>query len=105
MFTRDQPSRLAGGAAEHGGRMRILIIALSALAAVGVAGCADAAKDEIDSAQQRYELVKKHGSKQEICSAAREVERAYLDANDEDGYGLKKLTADVDCNAALLDRL
>lgn len=85
--------------------MRLLLTAFSATIFIASGGCADKSRAEIDAAKKRYELVKRHGSKQEICNASREVERAYLNANDEDGYSLQKLSADVDCNAALLDRL
>jgi hypothetical protein len=79
---------------------------LSLLCAVSVALCACSANvNKIEEAEKRYALVKKHGSSLEICGAAREVARAYLEANDEDGYKFADVSADLDCNKHLLDTL
>lgn len=81
--------------------MRRLFISLVPLA---VCACSSS-ESEVVRAEKRYQLVKKHGSSLEICNAAREVARAYLEANDDDGYEFADITADLDCNNHLLDTL
>ena len=48
----------------------------------------------------QYNLVKKDGSKMEICVQAETVQAAYLQAKDEDQYKHWREIASQDCTAA-----
>ena len=58
-------------------------------------------------AERKLQIVQSaHGSEEEQCAAKREVERAWLDAMNEQEYRDAKLQADLVCqNAALSARL
>lgn len=66
-----------------------------------------ACTDKVAEAERRLELVKKsNGSADDICNAAREVERAYVEDKDRAAdYPLKKVEACIACNSAAIDKL
>jgi hypothetical protein len=73
---------------------------MGATLVITLAGC-DAGAD----AKQELDMVRRNGgSKTEVCSAARKVADAYLRAHDETAYKDAKLTADIECMAAEVDR-
>lgn len=76
---------------------RIMGLALICAAAA----CADGPKD----AEARYEIVLRHGSPAERCTAAREVAGAYLKAKNEKEFRWWNLKADVQCLGVELQNL
>lgn len=58
-----------------------------------LAGCAQ--KDPAREAEERYEMVVRHGNNGEICDAARKVAYAYLEAKDEKEYEFWRSMADA----------
>lgn len=60
--------------------------------------CANAAKD----AEERYEMVKRTGTKGELCNAAREVADTYLREKDDPNYRMWHNTAAIQCQLAEL---
>jgi hypothetical protein len=61
-------------------------------------GCTSAASD----AEERYEIVKRGGDAQSICSAGRKVVDAYLAAKDENKYHEWDTRASIECQTAWL---
>lgn len=62
-----------------------------------LSGCGDDAATE---AEKRYDIVQRHGSLEEQCSAAIEVKDAYLRLNNEKRYQDWTLFARQSCGAA-----
>ena len=60
-------------------------------------GCHD---DPAAEAEKRYDMVQRHGSLEEQCSAATEVKDAYLRSNNEKKYQDWTLFARQSCEAA-----
>lgn len=57
-------------------------------------------------AEQDYDFIRANGgSDDEICQAARKIQKAYREAQDANKYQLARVTADIDCQRAELDRL
>lgn len=75
--------------------MRYAIIALLLLA-----GCSSPGKD----AEAEYAMVEKRGDADEICTAARRVEAAYLGEHNEPKYDDWKSRADTLCLSARVRR-
>jgi hypothetical protein len=72
------------------------------IASLALASCTS----EAEKLQQQYEIMQRAGvSKAELCEQSQKVARAHLEAGDESEYQLRKIEADLDCNAALLERL
>jgi hypothetical protein len=60
----------------------------------------------VREAERRVEFLERNqGTTAELCAAKRAVQEAYLQKNDAEGFRLAKIYADVECNAAELDRL
>ena len=59
-------------------------------------GCSNPVAD----AKARLAIVEKDGSLDDICQQSREVERAYLQAQDQEGYSEAKTAASIECLAA-----
>jgi citrate synthase len=74
---------------------RMVILALAALSACSAPTYGGAAA-------QRYEMVSRHGDKDEVCAAAREVVDGYLRDRNETAYAEWHLRADNDCLTARL---
>jgi len=69
-----------------------------------LAGCQR--DDPVASAKRRLEMIKKASPSDlyAICDAGRRVEEAYLQAQDQKGYEAAKLSADLDCHTAEIQR-
>lgn len=65
-------------------------------AALALVGCANPVRD----AQDRLAIVSRSGTADEKCSAARDVQQAYLRARDDEGYRRAHVTADIYCQSA-----
>lgn len=74
--------------------MRLLAAIIPAL----VAGCSSPARD----AEERYEIVKRTGTRGEICAAGQQVAAAYLHASDEREYQRWRTVSEIDCQNAEL---
>jgi|GEM_PF-2016337 len=62
-----------------------------------------ACSSEVDDAERELAIVERsHPSKDDLCRAKRKVSDAYLKAHDPDHYEVKKLEADLACQAARL---
>lgn len=69
--------------------------------ALVLAGCSDPVKD----AERELEIVESSGgSSAEVCEAKSKVAAAYLEAKDAKGYEQAKLSADITCMNARLER-
>ncbi len=67
---------------------------------------ASCSEPESAKLERQLEMMEKAGaSKSEMCAKQREVAEAYLREENREEYDLKKLTADVACNAAVTERL
>ena len=76
------------------------LIALGLLACFVLVGCSS----EVDNAEHELTIVEQSGgSKDDICKAKTKVAEAYFKAQDAQHYQVKKLEADLACNAARLD--
>jgi hypothetical protein len=72
-----------------------------ALAAVGCA--LSACANEADEAEERYLIVKRHGTLGDVCDAATEVANAHLRNHNEREYRVAVARAGLDCNRAAMD--
>lgn len=64
------------------------------------AGCADPVAD----AEARFRIVEKHGSPSDVCEAAQDLAKAYLNAKREGDYARESLQADIQCQNVRLRR-
>jgi hypothetical protein len=65
-----------------------------------------ACTSQVEEAERRYEMVKRAGgSGEERCERAKDVANAYLETGNDHDYQFHKLSADVVCQRAKLDRL
>lgn len=68
-----------------------------------LAGCGERASARLE---RQYDMMEKAGaSKTELCAKARAIADAYLAEEDTGRYELKKVSADITCQSAALDRL
>ena len=72
---------------------------IAILPAMALAACGT---DEGAEAEKRYEMVKRNGTKGELCAAGREVADTYLRAGDEKNYEYWNLMSRVECRSAEL---
>lgn len=70
-----------------------LIALLSAFALV-------ACSDKGGEAEKRYEMIKRTGTKGELCDAGREVAEVYLQAGNDEKYQDWHLRSDIECQLA-----
>ena len=73
----------------------VLVVAGSALM-----GCKQ--ETPVEKAQRRYELIKRYGTPEEVCDAAKAVADAYLEANDEFNYLISQTRMHTKCLAVRL---
>lgn len=73
--------------------------ALAGAVLVATSACTDAGA----AAEKRYEMVKRTGSRGEICDAGKAVADAYLKAGNEDRYKWWHSISGIDCANAQLD--
>lgn len=72
------------------------------IAALALAGC----KSEGERAEAQYEIeTSGFVSEDDKCVAARKVQQAYLADQDEEKFRRWRLTADIQCNRADIERL
>jgi hypothetical protein len=83
--------------------MRIILhgALVGLLATASLTGCTS----KIEAEKNRLEILKRDGDKDAICRQAKVVASAYLDAQDEQGYKINKLSADIACQDADLSRI
>jgi hypothetical protein len=71
-----------------------------------VALCALCACDNpVKDAKRELEIIRKTGTRDEICTASRRVADAYLKQQDENAYAMARIDADIACQDALMDRM
>ena len=73
----------------------------AAVCLVMLASCTKQSAQE----EKRYDIVAQEGDAQAKCDQARKVQAAYLSENNAGKYRDWKLTANLDCQEAVLNRM
>ncbi len=78
--------------------MRRLLLGLLLLA-----GCSENRSEKLE---QQYAMMERAGApKSELCKQATAIAQAYLEADNEQEYRIKRIEADADCLGAQVHRL